>query len=352
MSYGGSNQPRPSRNERREAAREKARVLREEQKKRERRNKLAHPGRHHRGGRSRSRHSSHADLPERAPRGSGPGEHGERRHRAHRRRRRRHRRRRDARRSPRVRRRPRPCPTTAARSPTSSCTSTTSARSAAQFEADELRVAAHDGRVGRRDARDRTPSPSSRTSRRARSTRCAPRTRRPAWPTPRPTRSSTSTTILFENQPEEGTDGLTNDELEGARRARPASRPLDDRAVHRRRAVQSWVQDATNRALTQPVPNSELAVDHRHADRARERQAVRRLARGPAGVPGVRAAGDERDVQRLRVDTRRRRRRPPSSGHRDVAHEGPAPRRAFVRSVGCRGGSPRRLGAIGSAPLL
>lgn len=39
MSNGGSNQPRPTRNEQREAAREKARVLREEQKKRERRNK-------------------------------------------------------------------------------------------------------------------------------------------------------------------------------------------------------------------------------------------------------------------------------------------------------------------------
>jgi protein-disulfide isomerase len=40
MTYGGSNQPRPTRNERREAAREKARILREEQKKRERRNKI------------------------------------------------------------------------------------------------------------------------------------------------------------------------------------------------------------------------------------------------------------------------------------------------------------------------
>lgn len=40
MSNGGPNQPRPSRNERREAAREKARLLREEQKKRERRNKV------------------------------------------------------------------------------------------------------------------------------------------------------------------------------------------------------------------------------------------------------------------------------------------------------------------------
>ena len=40
MTYGGSNQPRPTRNERRESAREKARILREEQKKRERRNKF------------------------------------------------------------------------------------------------------------------------------------------------------------------------------------------------------------------------------------------------------------------------------------------------------------------------
>jgi protein-disulfide isomerase len=40
MSNGGPTQPRPTRNERREAAREKARVLREEQKKRERRNKV------------------------------------------------------------------------------------------------------------------------------------------------------------------------------------------------------------------------------------------------------------------------------------------------------------------------
>ena len=40
MTNGGSNQPRPTRNERREAAREKARILREEQRKRERRNKI------------------------------------------------------------------------------------------------------------------------------------------------------------------------------------------------------------------------------------------------------------------------------------------------------------------------
>jgi protein-disulfide isomerase len=40
MTYGGSNQPRPTRNERREAAREKARILREEHKRRERRNKF------------------------------------------------------------------------------------------------------------------------------------------------------------------------------------------------------------------------------------------------------------------------------------------------------------------------
>ncbi|MWB97724.1 DsbA family protein [Agromyces seonyuensis] len=37
MTYGGSNQPRPTRNDRRDAAREKARQLREDQKKRDRR---------------------------------------------------------------------------------------------------------------------------------------------------------------------------------------------------------------------------------------------------------------------------------------------------------------------------
>ncbi len=40
MSIGGSSQPRPTRNERRDAAREKARILREEQKKRDRRKRL------------------------------------------------------------------------------------------------------------------------------------------------------------------------------------------------------------------------------------------------------------------------------------------------------------------------
>ncbi|WP_350349302.1 thioredoxin domain-containing protein [Agromyces sp. G08B096] len=40
MSNGGSSQPRPTRNERREAAREKARLLREEQKRRDRRKKV------------------------------------------------------------------------------------------------------------------------------------------------------------------------------------------------------------------------------------------------------------------------------------------------------------------------
>ncbi|WP_127794090.1 thioredoxin domain-containing protein [Agromyces sp. LHK192] len=40
MSNGGASQPRPNRNERREAAREKARALREEQKKKDRRKKV------------------------------------------------------------------------------------------------------------------------------------------------------------------------------------------------------------------------------------------------------------------------------------------------------------------------
>ena len=85
--------------------------------------------------------------------------------------------------------------------------------------------------------------------------------------------------ILFENQPEEGSTGLTNDELKSlAEEAGVSSQSTIEKCIDDVQ-FKSWVQDATNRALTQPVPNSELAVDHRHADRARERPAVRRLAR-------------------------------------------------------------------------
>ena len=64
--------------------------------------------------------------------------------------------------------------------------------------------------------------------------------------------------ILFENQPEEGSTGLSNDELKqlagdaGVSSLSTVERCIDDVQF------KSWVQDATNRALTQPIPNSEL----------------------------------------------------------------------------------------------
>jgi protein-disulfide isomerase len=65
--------------------------------------------------------------------------------------------------------------------------------------------------------------------------------------------------LMFQNQPEEGTEGLSNDEIaELAKKAGVSSfstieKCIDDKQFH------TWVQDATNQALTQPVPNSELA---------------------------------------------------------------------------------------------
>ena len=64
--------------------------------------------------------------------------------------------------------------------------------------------------------------------------------------------------LMFENQPEEGTEGLSNDEIAAlAKEAGVSSfsaieKCIDDEQFH------TWVQDATNQALTQPVPNSDL----------------------------------------------------------------------------------------------
>ncbi|WP_448005618.1 DsbA family protein [Agromyces bauzanensis] len=64
--------------------------------------------------------------------------------------------------------------------------------------------------------------------------------------------------ILFENQPEEGTAGLTNDELkELAGEAGVSSRSTIEKCIDDEQ-FKAWVQDATNRALTEPVPNSDL----------------------------------------------------------------------------------------------
>ncbi|HET8779025.1 MAG TPA: thioredoxin domain-containing protein [Agromyces sp.] len=64
--------------------------------------------------------------------------------------------------------------------------------------------------------------------------------------------------LLFENQPEEGTSGLTNDELKaladeaGVSNLSGIEQCIDDTQF------KSWVQESTNRALTEPVPNSDL----------------------------------------------------------------------------------------------
>ena len=62
--------------------------------------------------------------------------------------------------------------------------------------------------------------------------------------------------LLFENQPEELTEGLTNDQLKELAAEAGATTSvdtcIDDKRFH------SWVQEATNRALTEPIPNSEL----------------------------------------------------------------------------------------------
>ncbi|MRX44151.1 DsbA family protein [Agromyces kandeliae] len=63
--------------------------------------------------------------------------------------------------------------------------------------------------------------------------------------------------LMFENQPEELTAGLTNDEIKDIAAQAGAASSVDSCIDDTR--FKSWVQDATERALTQPIPNSELA---------------------------------------------------------------------------------------------
>lgn len=63
---------------------------------------------------------------------------------------------------------------------------------------------------------------------------------------------------LFANQPEEGTAGLTNDQIKklvadtGTSEAKKINSCIDDFTY------KSWVQNATDRALGEPIPNSSL----------------------------------------------------------------------------------------------
>lgn len=64
--------------------------------------------------------------------------------------------------------------------------------------------------------------------------------------------------ILFENQPEEGSTGLSNQQLKGlASDVGVSSASEVDQCIDETR-FKSWVQDATARALAGPIPNSEL----------------------------------------------------------------------------------------------
>ncbi|HEU4465045.1 MAG TPA: thioredoxin domain-containing protein [Agromyces sp.] len=62
--------------------------------------------------------------------------------------------------------------------------------------------------------------------------------------------------LMFENQPEELSTGLTNDEIKEIASQAGASGSVD--ACIDETRFKGWVQDATERALTGPIPNSEL----------------------------------------------------------------------------------------------
>lgn len=64
--------------------------------------------------------------------------------------------------------------------------------------------------------------------------------------------------LLFENQPAEGEPGLHDDQLvELANRARADKASTVERCI-RGQTFRNWVSQATDRALNRPVPNSEL----------------------------------------------------------------------------------------------
>lgn len=64
-------------------------------------------------------------------------------------------------------------------------------------------------------------------------------------------------TSLYENQPSESTRGLTNDELVSLAKAAGATHPEVASCITDQHFA-GWVADATNRVLTQAIPNSSL----------------------------------------------------------------------------------------------
>ncbi|NQX12100.1 thioredoxin domain-containing protein [Microbacteriaceae bacterium VKM Ac-2855] len=65
--------------------------------------------------------------------------------------------------------------------------------------------------------------------------------------------------LLFANQPEEGTDGLTNDEIKGYVEQSGAADTATINSCIDDKSYVSWVQAATERALSGPLPGTSVA---------------------------------------------------------------------------------------------
>ena len=63
---------------------------------------------------------------------------------------------------------------------------------------------------------------------------------------------------LFTDQPEESSTGLTNEELFDRAKAVGVANASDIQSCINETTFKSWVKDATDRALTQPIPNSDV----------------------------------------------------------------------------------------------
>lgn len=256
MTYGGSNQPRPTRNERREAAREKARLLREEQKKRERRNKFLIQGgvivavlaiaalvvtlvvqsTRPEGPGPRNMASDGILLTAGADGGITAVE------------------------TPALAAKETPTPTVPDESGTVAnivmyidylcpyC---------GQFEAtnsDSLRTMVESG------AATLEVHPVAILTNKSAGTQYSLRAANAAACVAdmSPDTFFDFNALLFENQPEEGSTGLTDDELKGLAKEAGVAKLSTIESCIDDGQFKSWVQDATNRALTQPVPNSDL----------------------------------------------------------------------------------------------
>ena len=257
MTYGGSNQPRPTRNERREAAREKARILREEQKKRERRNKVLIQGGIIVAVLAIAALVGTLIFQNVQPDGPGPknmasdgilltsGEGGAV----------------AAVETPALAADETPTPTVPDESGTVANIVTYIdylCPFCGQFEAtngESMRTMVESG------AATLEVHPIAILTNKSAGTQYSLRAANAAAcvADSSPDAFLDYNAILFQNQPDEGTEGLTDDQLKdlageaGVSDMSTVEQCIDDQQF------KSWVQDATNRALTEPVPNSELS---------------------------------------------------------------------------------------------